>query len=249
MRSTFVVMLVLVVGCKSDPSDVASEDDVRTSFSYHLELKGKGFIGGLGSASGHKALGVLGCLTTTIDRNANGNGYLIIGDSTRKAKKEGANNSEVWVVQVNNTVTIEVDGNFRPQDNHNQFSLLRYFVHLAKTRSGQKGMTFGYDIDYGGMITAVDGSINKVKKIKRNIRYEMKGSFTKAGGGKKTFNLGHTEHGSDGEIVKAEIVFPKGITGEKSDVGILVTPVAHCQVNGADGQRWNFDNPVTAGQG
>ena len=87
MRSTFAVMLVLVVSCKSDPYDIASKGDVRTSFSYHLELKGKGFLGGLGGVSGHKALGVLGCLTTTIDRTTDGNGYLISGDSTRKAKK------------------------------------------------------------------------------------------------------------------------------------------------------------------
>lgn len=249
MRFTFVVMLMLVVSCKTDPSDVASDDDIRTSFSYHLELKGKGFIGGLGGVSGHKALGVLGCLTTTIKRRAGGNGYLILGDSTRKAKKMGANNSEVYVVQINDTLTISVDNNFRPQDNHNQFSLLRYLVHLAKTRSGQNGMTFGYDVDFDGKITPVDGRIKKVKNSKGKLRYEMEGIFNKAGGGKRKFTLGHTKHRSDGEIVSAEIVIPKEITGEKSDVGVLVTPTTRCQVNGVDGQRWDFDNPVTTGQG
>ena len=249
MRVVHVIALLLVVSCKIDrqQSDIASEGKGRVSFSYHLELKGRGLLGGLGGVSGHKMLGDLGCLTTTV--SAKGEGYLIMGDSTRKAKSQRTDKSSVYIVQVNDTVTIDVDKNFRPLGNHNQFSLLRYFVHLAKTRSGQKGLTFGYDMDYGGIITAVDGHIKKVKNNGRNIRYEMKGQFIKADGKRRKFDLGHTAHGADGEIVSAEIVIPKEIIGEKTDVGVLLTPMNRCRVSGANGSEWNFDNPVHTGQG
>ena len=241
---SLVSLLVSVVSCKVDHTDTASQLQADT-FSYRLELKGKGFLGSVGGATGHKALGVLGCMTTTV--TLKDNGYLITGDATRKAKSPS--NDEVWVVQVNDTLRIDVDKNFRPQDNHNQFSLLRYFVHLARTQTGNKDMTFGYDMDFGGKITPVNGRINKVKNKKGNLRYEMKGSFTKVDNKQREFDLGYTEHGADGEIVKAEIVIPKEIIKEKSDVGVVLTPTTSCQVNGAHGQRWNFENPVISGQG
>ena len=249
MRFINVVVLFLVVSCKVDrqQSEVAGEGKRRASFSYHLELRGKGLLGGLGGVSGHKMLGDLGCLTTTVSPSSSG--YSVIGNSTRKAKSQRADQSSVYIVQVNDTITIDVDRNFRPLGNHNQFSLLRYFVYLAKTRSGQKGLTFGYDMDYGGIITAVDGHIKKVKERGRNVRYEMKGQFTKTNGQRRKFDLGYTEHGADGEIVSAEIVIPKEIIGEKTDVGVLLTPMDHCRVSGAHGQEWNFKNPVHTGQG
>lgn len=249
MRYLCLVTLLTIVSCKIDrhQSDVTSEYPERTRFSYHLELKGKGFIGSFGGVSGHKMLGDLGCLSMTVDRKADG--YLIAGDSTRKAKKEGTNDSAIYVVKINDTKIIEVDKNYRPSSNHNQFSLLLYLAHLAKTGSGRKGLTFGYDMDFAGRITAVDGRIKNVKNRGKNLRYEMKGKFTKPDGRRREFDLGYTEHGSNGRISEAEIVIPKEITGEKTDVGVLLTLTDLCQVVGINGQEWNFDNPVTTGQG